>query len=986
ATGQSILIEDVEALLKLMTPVATSADDHKFMHNFVCHSLARGIKLKRWEAQIPPPVLTQRREEPPRSVCDFQKLTLWRTTKQRFVDWLTTHDSLFSIINPIDGEAKSSLLAQSMVFSAMAFGGLCEQDALSALLPAIAKRRVYQAGQHVWIELYFASKRQSITANSVDANTTLRRWFPDGFTLALINYWQKHNYTGDFEANLAANKLMARLLKTLKVDELAKAPLATVGKIASQAYEMDHRDTPSFISAWNTGINEAHSLPHHVWRKLAGAVPNIDDEQPQEPLDDFEEEIEPNTLSHAFDFSQTGNDTDYLGQLRELTKCLRADKTNANDKYTTVQRAVKNLKELIENRSVYFSPAMQLLTHWAYAMLTTGSRYKSKLQVSSVLDYLGVIGKSLVVTLQQENLLMFAPDEFEVLYKNLSEQHARKPKQMANMLARLDEFHAFLVRQFDVAPLELPIKLKGKDLRPTVCANYINEREYRQTKQHIQNNELLSVEDRNGLSCLFTIGYRGGLRIGELSKLMLNDVHWHYEWLLRIRPNQFGSNKTDSAYRLIPLKQLLTTAEFNAFTAYVAYRFNVQEEQNLLLFHQPSTINRKITAQAISQYIVNPLRIFCADKTVTFHTLRHAAINNWYLVLFIKQEDWPFDNQYYPQVLLQNIHLVGVGNVESGRELHAMGMLAGHSSPQETLLSYCHFLDMHQYLAQNAYDGPTDLSLFCRLLKEKEGTIRRDISRKNATLSSQQILKQRTRRQLADWVIQLAQTAVLLAAIDDTPQELFEVDSANIIAITTKYDQGKSLAAIATEVGLPLLDVESVIVAARAIADIKTKKGQSRLIPKRRQRIIQVQYLDAAGQHEAQRTTLSPGMPTDKLVKEDANTILEKLNRFMQSEDLKGDAIWFVNYVINHVSPHKSGVPLYHLDDASQFIYVLRMLVAPSRIYLQHNPVNPKLQPAGYDEQRYKHELMDYLSINERAYCNVGNLRAGSEDQLGKLL
>jgi hypothetical protein len=185
---------------------------------------------------------------------------------------------------------------------------------------------------------------------------------------------------------------------------------------------------------------------------------------------------------------------------------------------------------------------------------------------------------------------------------------------------------------------------------------------------------------------------------------------------------------------------------------------------------------------------------------------------------------------------------------------------------------------------------------------------------------------------------------------------------------------------------LPLLDVESVIAAARAIADIKTKKGQSRLIPKCRQRLIQVQYLDAAGQHEAQRTTLSPGMPTDKLVKEDANTILEKLNGFMQSEDLKDDAIWFVNYVINHVSPHKSGVAVYHLDDASRFIYVLRMLVAPNRIYLQHNPVNPKMQPAGYDERQYKDELLDYLSINEGAYCNVGNLRAGSEDQLGKLL
>ena len=81
-----------------------------------------------------------------------------------------------------------------MVFSAMAFGGLCEHDALSALLPALAKRRVYQAGELVWIELYFASKRQSHTANAVNANTTLRRWFPDALTLGLINSLMSGNY------------------------------------------------------------------------------------------------------------------------------------------------------------------------------------------------------------------------------------------------------------------------------------------------------------------------------------------------------------------------------------------------------------------------------------------------------------------------------------------------------------------------------------------------------------------------------------------------------------------------------------------------------------------------------------------------------------------------------------------------------------------------------------------------------------------------
>jgi hypothetical protein len=55
ATNQTILVEDVEALLNLLPPVAISADDYTFMHNFVCQSLGRGNDLKCWSAEIPPP-------------------------------------------------------------------------------------------------------------------------------------------------------------------------------------------------------------------------------------------------------------------------------------------------------------------------------------------------------------------------------------------------------------------------------------------------------------------------------------------------------------------------------------------------------------------------------------------------------------------------------------------------------------------------------------------------------------------------------------------------------------------------------------------------------------------------------------------------------------------------------------------------------------------------------------------------------------------
>ena len=118
-------------------------------------------------------------------------------------------------------------------------------------------------------------------------------------------------------------------------------------------------------------------------------------------------------------------------------------------------------------------------------------------------------------------------------------------------------FIAFLTRQYDVEPLNLPIKLKGRDLRATVCANYINQHEYQQLLHHIHNNENLLTNDRNAMANLLTLAYRTGLRLGELSKLTLKDFYQGNGWLLLIRTNQWGTNKSEAAYRLVPLRQLL---------------------------------------------------------------------------------------------------------------------------------------------------------------------------------------------------------------------------------------------------------------------------------------------------------------------------------------------------------------------------------------------------------------------------------------------
>ena len=980
ANNQIITLDEVNELLHQLRPIAITADDYKFMHNFVCHRLAAGNKAKAWQAQVPPPVQTQKREAPPRAVSDFNQINQWRNIQQRFIDWLTHNDPLFATINPLDKHSKKQQLAQSIVFSALAFGGLCEPESLSALLTAVANGQIYQSDNHVWLELYYVSKSKAITANAVNANATLRRWFPDALTLGLINYWHQQGFASGEQHEFEASKLMTDLLKTLNANQLAKISLTSLGKIAAQVYEIDHNQTPSFISGWQVGLNESHSLPNHVWCKLAGrqsAVELPEQTQLTAPT------AESHSLSLAFEFSQTGDDHNYLQQLRQLRDCLRPD--DKNGKRLTQHQAVTKLQQLCEQQLKTFSPAVQLLAHWSLSLLTVGSRYKAKLKPQSVNNYLATIGRALVVATQSENLLMYATDEFELLYQELAGAYANKPKRMARMLARFDEFHSFLTREYDVEPLNLPIKLKGRDLRATVCANYINQHEYQQLLHHIHNNESLLINDRNAMANLLTLAYRTGLRVGELSKLTLKDFYQGNDWLLLVRTNQWGPNKSESAYRLVPLRQLLNQQEFSAFASYVSHRATMPKQQNLLVFSEPTLPNQKLDARTIRHFIVKPLRQICADQTVTFHTLRHSAINNWYLKLFVQPQNWIFNPNLFPDIPLHIGYLVGAGTLDAGRELYAIAGMAGHASPQQTLLSYCHFLDLHSYLSYNLNEGPTNIDLFSRLLNEKPATIQREINRKAKTCPAQSVLKQRIQRQMQSWTKQLELDITDPLAVEATASEHYHLDSTGILTITNRYDHGHSMQTIATELGITMPKLEGVIAAAKKLAELKTVKGRSRLIAHNRQRKIPTQFITAEGQQQSDRSTISPGEPTDKNELNDAHQILNNLRGQLKSPTSKADTLWFIQYLLNHVTTTKPGVPVHNINDAKRFITVLKQLVNPGRIYLLHHAANPKYQPASYNLQQVKYTILNQLSINERAYFQIGTLKAKSEDHLGKL-
>ncbi len=80
-----IKLSECEALLGELEQVKSCDAQYKYMHNFLCESLARGNKINVWDAQIPPPVQTFINERAHRAEADFHMIAAFRQIQQQFL-------------------------------------------------------------------------------------------------------------------------------------------------------------------------------------------------------------------------------------------------------------------------------------------------------------------------------------------------------------------------------------------------------------------------------------------------------------------------------------------------------------------------------------------------------------------------------------------------------------------------------------------------------------------------------------------------------------------------------------------------------------------------------------------------------------------------------------------------------------------------------------------------------------------------------------
>ncbi|MEX0899778.1 MAG: site-specific integrase [Gammaproteobacteria bacterium] len=215
--------------------------------------------------------------------------------------------------------------------------------------------------------------------------------------------------------------------------------------------------------------------------------------------------------------------------------------------------------------------------------------------------------------------------------------------------------------------------------RLSVDTRLILETEYQAALDRLSN-----IADKRlalSSSTFLMVGYRLGLRPGEICRLQLRDIETGRWPTVRVRRRV----KTQAARRWSPAFALLSDDEQKLLMSLVNTRIAEGAESTSLLFRSPSVPN----PIRLSRRVAKALREVTGDRTMRLYQLRHSFSTRLFVEAFRDDDrrgllgplaDWPRipDRAFFTRIL------------ESSGWLYQIAYLLGHGSPKITMLHYIH--------------------------------------------------------------------------------------------------------------------------------------------------------------------------------------------------------------------------------------------------------------------------------------------------------
>ncbi|AKV96829.1 hypothetical protein ACP86_12030 [Marinobacter sp. CP1] len=578
----------------------------------------------------------------------------------------------------VKGSRRLTHDAGRLVYSMIWFGGLHSQKFLKTICGAITSGLQTAKRSRGDKQLYWLESTESSEGS---------RWFPDPVTLMLLHRFNREHGLKAFPAN--APSLLAGFVSRISFRKSAVSAdrnfVRSLMDAASTVASLDIMGCAGFVQS---AASVSVSMGPSSWvRLITGLVPpRVRYNTPTSPS-----ELTVNKPSCPLYGPKNGNAKDAIASI------LRALALDERKKSASVKSAsYKALRGIAESSTV--SPIVRVVASWC-------ALSRLSVTASTIRRYLSEFAEPLIAEMiAEEDLNDLDEDDWEDLYAELLKASS-SIQQQAYRSGVLRRFHHYLVTQHGLPDTYI----EGVSSNGQVDAEILTPAEFGRTLSMLEDEPDRRLSETRKTALI--LGYRCGLRRGEIRRLLLRDLQGLYEPALAfpsliVRGNKFGATKTANANRVLPLWALLTDSELDLVRCW--YRRRVLEQpsikRNQLVFselHQPDSL---MPARTLIDPIQDAMRSASGTPILRFHHLRHSCATFSALRLMescpgeIFPVEWACSDD--GAVIMphwgEDWYAVLCGEdryVPAFEKLQYLTVMMGHASPGQTIRTYTHLLD-----------------------------------------------------------------------------------------------------------------------------------------------------------------------------------------------------------------------------------------------------------------------------------------------------
>ena len=636
--------------------------DYKLAFNHLVHLINAQKEENGWQVGAPSYLITQKATKQLRNKAWLQQAWAFQHAYNLWFDALN-HTRITT----------PAQCYQALMLSFMCHSGHSHRHLVEAFSAQLNQPiTLYQGTQQSFIPLSINEKTYNTNDYGLDGSAiTQYHCYLSPLTLGLIYLWGKLDRTAWHHPT---NQQQIYLAITAQLSGVSEAFPNTLTKLAACAIfvaeQLPNANISQALTEYAIGHTKSYSLPLTNLARITST------------------KVNPCSMNSFYDFSSllTIEPSTY----KEESALVR------DDLFVEIAKAVKrdNPKTKLSRHTLL--ARLNRLTSTARPLnqrilLEWLIEKAHSCKPSTIATYHSSLTRRWLFATDPCNLIALDAEEFESLYLALIDE-VKTAKAKAYLAARLTQLHGFGVNRYGLMPLLNSIE-PDEDNRKHTRAGFIDEALFAALLTQVDRLQDINNEEKITLQTLLIIGYRCGLRLGELIKLQLDDIEQSGKGWVRVTSNAFGDIKTAAARRKVPLFSMLLKSELAIVNQHLMLKRAKAGNKNQLVFTLGQDSHRPIDQFLISNFTKHVLRELSGLSHLVFHHLRHSCLSRLQIMIEIEhaQQILPNAVPYSCQQEIKIKHHIFGKSLRN--KYYALAAFAGHSSPETCFNSYFHFSD-----------------------------------------------------------------------------------------------------------------------------------------------------------------------------------------------------------------------------------------------------------------------------------------------------